>query len=151
VKVCSRALATLSVLTLIAATGCGSGDGLKLHPLSGKITVNGAPPTNYIVYLVSTDPDGTGANLVVEDDGSYVARSGREGREGAVAGNYKVVLQATLPDPGEGGVYGGGATPGAVPGTASLPQELAAYGNKETSPKEITVEAGPNTIDIAIP
>ena len=134
------------MLAVIGAAGCGDAyEGPKLYPLSGKITVNGQPPGNqFRVYLVASSPGTPEPQLLVQEDGSYQALTGNKGWEGAAAGKYKVVLEAQRS--GEA-AYGGGA---AAP-QATLPQELAAYGSAETSPQEIEVTAGSNSIDISIP
>lgn len=156
VKVRKIAVWGACLLPLLMFAGCGSGyTGPKLYGLSGKITINGqAPGGNYKVMLVGADPNVPGPSLIINDDGSYQATTahGGKGLPGAAAGKYKVVLEAMG---GGESAYGPGATggprPGAVPGTAQLPQDLAAFANAETSTKEIEVKTSKNEIDIVIP
>lgn len=133
------------MLSVLGTAGCGeSYDGPKLHPMSGKITVNGQPPGDqYRVYLVASSPGTPEPQLLVQPDGSYQALTGNKGWEGAAEGKYKVVVQSQRSE----AAYQGGA----AAGQSSLPQELAAYGSAETSPQEIEVTAGSNSIDITIP
>ena len=132
---------------LMFAVGCGSSfDGPKLYPLSGKISVNGqAPGEQFRVYLIASTPGTPEPQLLVKEDGTYEALTGTEGWTGAAAGKYKVVVEALRS--GEGGYQGGGA----AGGQPTLPPELAAYAAAETSPTEIEVTTGSNTVDITIP
>ncbi|MCO6457545.1 MAG: hypothetical protein J5I93_19770 [Pirellulaceae bacterium] len=149
----SRTL-VLSSFCLLALTwmgGCGSGyDGPRLHPLTGRISINGQPPgDSFKVALASDDPARPSPDLLVNADGTYQALTGFAGKglPGAAAGKYKVVLQALR---GGAGAYQPGGQ-GPTPGVPQLPQDLAAFGSAETSTKEIEVVAGKNEIDITIP
>ena len=132
---------------LVFAIGCGSSyDGPKLYPLTGKITVNGQPPgEQFRVLLVASTTGTPEPQLLVQEDGSYIAMTGAEGFEGAVAGKFKVIVVPQLS--GEA-AYAGGAAGGGQP---TLPEELAAYATAETSPTEIEVTTGTNAVDITIP
>jgi hypothetical protein len=87
---------------LFTLAGCG---GLKLVPVSGKVTVDGKPPTGAAVSFVPDASKGNNARVScmgrISPDGRYelttngVTKS--ETGKGAPLGWYKVTLVTTLP------------------------------------------------------
>lgn len=82
-------------------------------------------------------------------DGSYTLTTGVSGTAGAMVGKYKVVL---IQDTGADMSYmetGDDPTTAAPPtgGDGTVPAE---YANATTTPKEVEVTAGANTINIEI-
>lgn len=133
----------------LTAAGCGPG-GPTLYGVSGVLTIGGSPAQNVQVTFMPTDASLPVASGTVDASGKFTLVSGNENRAGAAAGSYKVVLtqldggsQEDIEARYSGG--GGGAPP--IP-KASFPEE---YRAADTSPKQVEVVAGTNTIDIDIP
>ena len=137
------------VLSVTALIGCGQ-SGPAVHPVSGTVTVGGKPVQNVQVTFMPTEPSRPIASGNVDADGRYVLTSGATNRSGAVAGAYKVVLSqldgASQQELDARYTSGTGGPP-PVP-KAAFPDE---YKSAETSPKQVDVAAGSNTINIEIP
>ncbi len=125
-------------------SGCGESapEKAKVFPVSGKVTVGGAPLDGYMIIFGSTTT-GDGASATTKSDGTYTLAVS-DGRPGCVPGKYKVVIkpgaaamQAAMANVGPGGPK----VDTKVPGT---------FGSAETSPKEVEVKAESNTINIEI-
>ena len=146
----------LGAVALVVA-GCGAG-GPSFHPVGGKLTVDGKVPANVQISFYPVDGKGPIASGNVDaGTGRYDLTSsggvGKPAGKGAVAGKYKVVLNAS------GGGGGGAGSPeammaqysgnnqGKAPAApkASFKKE---YGSASTSPKEVEVKSGANSIDL---
>jgi predicted small lipoprotein YifL len=138
------------VLASLALAGCGDG-GPKTYPVSGKVTVGGAPLENVNVTFNPADssmPVGTGRT---KTDGTYTLSSGVEGKEGVPPGKYKVTLQPVA----AGGKDAAMAAYGKKGGTGSGPPTIDSKVPKEytsvtTTPKEVEVTAGDNTVNLEL-
>lgn len=145
----------LGAIALVVA-GCGAG-GPSFNPVGGKLTVDGKVPANVQISFYPVDGKGPIASGNVDaGTGRYDLTSsggvGKPAGKGAVAGKYKVVLNAS-------GGGGGAASPeammaqysgnnqGKAPAApkASFKKE---YGSASTSPKEVEVKSGTNSIDL---
>ena len=142
----------------LAAAGCGAG-GPSFNPVGGKLTIDGKVPENVQVSFYPVDGKGPIASGTVDAaTGRYDLTSsggvGKPAGKGAVAGKYKVVLNAGSGAGGassaeammaqySGGNGGKGKSP-AVP-KASFKKE---YSAASTSPKEVEVKSGANAIDL---
>jgi predicted small lipoprotein YifL len=143
-------LAALVVFT-VCLSGCGPA-GPKTYPVKGKLTINGQAPkdVNMAFYPVGANLEAAGAEMAA--DGSYTLKTGREGKAGAMAGDYKVVLSQNTQTLGAG-QYKPGAEGGAPnmqrpsAGPLNFPERYLAAA---TSDKTVTVKAGDNTINIDI-
>lgn len=148
--------ALLGAIALLAA-GCGSG-GPAVHPASGKLTIGGQVPAGVQVSLFPVSGSGPIASGNVDPvTGQFKLTTagsvGKPAGQGAVAGKYKVVLSAGggggAPSPEEVmkqySNTGNGKSP--PPPKASFPKE---FGSASTSPKEVEIKPGPNTLDIAL-
>ena len=144
----------LGSVALVVA-GCGAG-GPSFNAVGGKLTVDGKVPANVQVSFYPVDGKGPIASGNVDaGTGRYDLTSsggvGKPAGKGAVAGKYKVVLNA------------GGATGAASPeammaqysgnnqGKAPAQPKAAfkkEYGSASTSPKEVEVKSGANSIDL---
>jgi len=147
------ALITLSAAGAVVAVGCGP-QGFSFHPVGGKLTIGGKPAAGVQVSFFPVSGTGPIASGNVDAaTGRYDLTSsggvGKPAGKGAVAGKYKVVLNSV----GGGAAadmeamkaqYGGGGKPPAAP-KDSFPKE---YGSSTTSPKEVEVKPGANTIDL---
>jgi len=145
----------LGALALVVA-GCGAG-GPSFNPVGGKLTVDGKVPANVQISFYPVDGKGPIASGTVDaGTGRYDLTSsggvGKPAGKGAVAGKYKVVLNAGG-GAGAGSTeammaqYSGGNNQGKAPAApkASFKKE---YGSASTSPKEVEVKSGANTIDL---
>ena len=94
-----------SVFVLAAASsvlsGCGKKSGPALIPVSGKVTMEGSGPvTAGNVVLIPDSEKGVGASGQLDSSGNYDVQS--EGRKGAAAGKYKIIITPpTMPAPGQ--------------------------------------------------
>lgn len=148
-------LALLGALS-IAAVGCGAG-GPAIHPASGKLTIGGQVPAGVQVSLFPVSGNGPIASGMVDSaTGQFSLTTagsvGKPAGKGAAAGKYKVVLSAAsggAPSPEEimkqYANTGNGKAPAAP--KATFPKE---FGSASTSPKEVEIKPGPNTLDIAL-
>jgi hypothetical protein len=144
------ALSTRSIFQILAlgllvaiVVGCGP-SGPKTHSVTGKVTIDGEPAANVRITFQPVDEANQAASGTVESDGSYTLYTGVSGTPGAMAGKYKVVL---TPDMGADTSYmdSGGTAPPDTSG--EVPEE---YRDPTTTPKEVEVTAGQNSIDIEI-
>lgn len=141
--------AALGTLTLV---GCGSG-GPKTNSVSGKVTVDGQAVKNCTITFQPVDSANQVASGQIGDDGTYTLFTGVTGTPGAMAGKYKVVLTPQMAPAGEGedpAYMSSGKDPTQDPALQKsdvVPQE---YTNVTTTPKEVEVTSGDNTINIEI-
>jgi hypothetical protein len=145
-------LAGCALFTLFVV-GCGPG-GPATHEVTGKVTIGGEPAKDLNITFSPVSPDGEMASGSVGADGTYTLFTGAQGTPGAVAGKYKVVLTEAQADMGTAedampDYMETGTDPTAAPEAEAggIPSE---YTSAETSPKEVEVKPGPNTIDIEI-
>ena len=143
----------LGAVALVVA-GCGAG-GPSFSPVGGKLTVDGKVPANVQVSFYPVDGKGPIASGNVDaGTGRYDLTSsggvGKPAGKGAVAGKYKVVLNA-------GGAAGAASTEAMMAqysgnqGKAPAAPKAAfkkEYGSASTSPKEVEVKSGTNSIDL---
>ena len=105
----------LGAVALVVA-GCGAG-GPSFNPVGGKLTVDGKVPANVQISFYPVDGKGPIASGNVDaGTGRYDLTSsggvGKPAGKGAVAGKYKVVLNAS------GGGGGGAGSPEAMAASA---------------------------------
>jgi hypothetical protein len=135
---------SIAILSILAA-GCGS-SGPTTHPVVGKVTIGGQPATDLRVDFYPVEPANQMASGTVGPDGSYTLFTGGIGKQGAMAGKYKVVLASTAATTDTSYMDSGSSGPPA-PKEDAVPKE---YTDAATTPKEVEVTAGSNTIDIQI-
>jgi hypothetical protein len=132
----------LAVLVLLVA-GCGQ-SGPATHAVSGTVTIGGQPASDLRVDFYPVDPANEMASGSVEAGGTYTLFSGQTGKPGAMAGKYKVVLTPTMADTS----YMDGPSAGPPKeDTGGVPKD---YTSVDTTPEEVEVKSGSNTIDIQI-
>ena len=141
-----RRLFLASLVAQVGLAGCGSGDGLSRHPISGTVTFDGKPLANgFIQFLPSADsatPIAAGAMI---EGGNYAIPT----EEGLVAGSYQVMISSA--GSGKEKASGGGEASGegAMPGLGPLhARELIPpkYNTKSELTATVTDE-GPNEFD----
>jgi len=75
-------------LGAVISLGCGAAEGELTYPVTGTVTLNGAPVEGVAVSFV---PDGSGQSAVgVTDASGKYALTTRKKDDGAVVGRYKV-------------------------------------------------------------
>ncbi len=166
----------LIAFSLLLMAGCGSSKP-PAYPVKGKVSGGTSSLAGVMLRFSPVDSDkGTFSSGVIKDDGSYELTT-TDGRSGACAGKYKIVLafgpaqmQAAMqnmskkPQKPAGG--GGGSMPMMGPGMkmpsggfssgakSSGPKfDLPfpeSYSKAESSPKEVDVKSGSNVIDIQL-
>lgn len=134
------------LLTVIAAetSGCGRGDGLKLAPVEGVVTLDGQPlpgarvefnPKELAALPKKGEPVGGGSFAFTDDSGRYILRFDNQ-RNGAVPGVHSVKVAtagyAEVPD-------GARPEPEKVPPKYNLRSQLS-----------FEVREGTNTIDLKL-
>ena len=136
------------VLFLTGAIGCGPG-GPSVYPVAGTVTIEGHPAAAVQVVLTPVAGNQQVAAGVTDASGRYQLTWGSTARSGAEAGRYKVMLNQLSTETEEEltARYSGGGGKAPEKPKASIPKE---YSSADTSPKEVEVTAGTNTIDIDI-
>lgn len=126
---------------LVLLGGCNSS---STHPVSGKLTVDGQPaPENTRVTFQPVGETGELASGAVDAQGNYTLYTGSQGEPGAGEGTYKVYVT-----PDSSGIDYMESGTGPPPDAAGpFPKE---WTQPSTTPKQVEVSAGENTIDIDI-
>jgi hypothetical protein len=131
----------LAIAALPVIAGCQE-TGPETHPVSGKVTIGGQPAEGLQVTFTPLESGKEAASGNIGPGGEYTLYTGVDGKEGAPPGKYKV----TLSDPGDSSYMETGTDPTTIE-TGRVPKE---YRNVTTTPKEVEVTAGENTINIDI-
>ena len=130
-------------IPVFLVAGCGQ-SGPATHSVTGAVTIGGQPASALRVDFYPVDPANEVASGNVEAGGKYTLFSGQMGKPGAMAGRYKVVLTPSMADTS----YMDGPSSGPPKeGAVAIPEE---YTSVDTTPEEVEVKAGSNTIDIQI-
>jgi hypothetical protein len=122
-----RAVLVAICASVILAVGCG-GDSLGRQPLSGKVSVNGAPLERGTVNFQPIDK-GIGSGARIEGGKYAIAR-----KDGLPAGKYRVVINAP--------------TPGSAPAASDAPPGEPPPPPQELIPEEWNTKSE-HTIDIS--
>ncbi len=98
----SRSQWLFCVLSLVALSGCG-GSGLPgTVPIRGKVVFQGKPLATGTVLYSPVDAKGRQARGELQSDGTFTLTT-LEADDGALPGEYQVVILAYAPHPGEPG------------------------------------------------
>jgi hypothetical protein len=124
-------------LLMFSSISC-SEQGLKLHPVKGKVTFDGKPPEGAVINVYITDPnvklDRT-PTATVQADGSFTIGTFEPG-DGAPAGKHGASIWWYPPGADK-----------MIELTGTAPNKLPArYGSPKTSGIEIEVKEGDNEI-----
>src|SRR5262245_34303698 len=96
----ATALALGAALLLAGVPGCGSGIP-KTFPVKGRVVWKGGKPVDdgRIEFRSLSEPDLTAVGEI-GSDGTFTLTTFKEGktREGAVAGQHKVIVEPDVPD-----------------------------------------------------
>ncbi len=139
-----RWLFLASIVAQVGLAGCGSGDGLSRHPISGMVKFDGKPLAKGMIQFFPTATAGpaiaAGATIA---GGQYAIPTA----EGLVPGPYKVMISS------EGGkekaAPGESTEEGAMPGLGLLhaPELIPAQYNAKSELNVTVKEEGPNEFD----
>jgi len=143
-----RCASVAMFLVAAIAAGCKPA-GPDVHPVTGTLTVGGQPAQNVQVAFYPAAGSAQMATGRVDASGRFALVTGNKGVKGAMAGKYKVVLSQLEDDSMEAAAARYASAKGKPPGRAkpSFPKEYLA---PDSSPKEVEVKPGPNTIDLAL-
>lgn len=143
---------------LFSTAGCGPSP-VGVYSVTGKLTKGGQPLGDVHLMLSPAEAgDRPFSSADVGPDGSFELKCS-DGRMGAAAGSYKVVLAKKVTDDGMAGMQGaiekmkgqGGGTPDMSKmmsgGEAPFPAE---YSDPKKSPKTVEVKAEDQTLNIEI-
>src|SRR4051812_42032263 len=91
-----RICALAAWLSCLAFAGCRESWQADTYPASGRVSINGEPPTGVLVQLFPTGkeaPDGRNSRPwgLVKEDGTFVL-STYNGESGAPSGDYMVTM-----------------------------------------------------------
>lgn len=87
----NRNLLKVTFLSLCLFPGCGGGDGLERAPITGLVTVQGAPLAGASVqFMPASGTPGEGALGTSDAEGKFTVISSRQSDEGIPAGEYTV-------------------------------------------------------------
>ncbi len=138
---------------LLVPFGCGPAKP-SVYSVSGKVTVDGKPLPDVEIFFIGTGQNSQNYKGKTGADGSYSLSNPDDGRSGAQAGKYKIVLAVTGDAANKAmmnAMMQGGGNPDAGPAQGAQLPFPKEYTSADTSPKEVEVKAQSNTIDITIP
>jgi hypothetical protein len=142
----NRLLAAVMAFSSLATIGCGQSGNATV---TGTVSIKGQPAPEGVGITFSPVPGSPAEQLLatgrIDTQGKYTLFSGNEGTPGARPGKYKVFLS---PKPSDGAYMESGK--GSQPPKIDLGPIPKEYTLPETSPKEVEVKGGENTIDIQI-
>jgi hypothetical protein len=84
---------TAALAALLFLSGCGSKSELDMVPIKGEVTYNGKPVTEGSVVYIPVESTGRQATGKLQPDGTFELTT-REANDGAVAGEYRIVVHA---------------------------------------------------------
>ena len=131
------------ILTVVAFTccGCNSG-GLAVYPVKGKVTFNGKPMAGggSIAFVPQGGEAKVDSGGEIKADGTYELSTHKPG-DGAMAGDFKVVITQTVFNEPERVADGEGLPKAAAAAVPQAEQIPAIYSDFEKSPLTAKVEA----------
>jgi len=143
---------------VFTAIGCGPGV-VSVYPVKGKLTKGGAALGDVHLILTPTaDGDHPFASSDVAADGTFELKCS-DGRTGAPAGSYKVILSAKAKPAADATAEMLAMRDKMESGESADPSKIAAgagsvippeYANKDKSPKTVEIKAEAQTLEIDI-
>ena len=137
-------------LFLVAVAGCGvSNPNLpEVVPVSGAVTLDGAPAAGVNVTFIPIGSTAGGASYGATDAGGKYELKSNDGRPGAVVGEFKVVCSKwVMPDGSDYVGVPGGPSPMKAGAKELLP---AKYSEEYQTALKATVPPGGGTIDLEV-
>lgn len=138
----------LIVFSVAFIAGCGqSEEGAPvLHPVTGKLTVDGKALENVQVALMPMSEGARAATGNTDAEGNFTIASPNAGA-GAVVGQYKVVLTPPAAGPAEEQYAAGGDPAKAAAKESPIPKEYLTF---ETTTKTVEVKEGENQLNLEL-
>lgn len=132
----------LALFAALSATGCGSGNTIKIYPVKGRVNFAGKPMVGggSIAFVPLANQPGKTAGGEIKEDGSYEMTTHESG-DGSMTGEFRVVIQQTIFREPKNVGDGAGATPAATTTVAEGDRIPAVYSDAQNSPLKTTVEA----------
>jgi hypothetical protein len=132
-------------------SGCGSGGQLEVYPVKGRITYNGKPMVGG--GAISIIPQGSSPSMdsggEIGTDGSYELTTYKPG-DGAVAGEYRVVITQTVFQEPKNVEDGAGAAPEAIAAVPVADRVPAIYSDFSASPLKAQVKEESNELNFEL-
>ena len=143
----AKSIRPMALLLLVVAIGCGSGSsGPVTYPVTGKVTLGGAPIADAAVSFVPLSPDiGIGSGTAhTGPDGAFSVETqfdlGKSSKEGLPAGDYRISIIKLEHQAGEPSL--------SKPPKNTLPQK---YASPETSNLSASIKAdGENFVELVL-
>lgn len=128
-----------TAVLLLASTGCGSP---KLYPVKGKIALEGKPMKGggAITFMPVSDQAAKAASGTIDEEGNYELMTEKPG-DGSMPGEFRVVINQTVEQEGEGGSDESKRVVKASMVVAEADRIPQIYGDAYESPLRATVEA----------
>ena len=145
-----------ALLLALASVGCGSK--YDLHPVTGKVTLDGTPLENAVVTFQAVS-GGNSASGTTDASGAYTLHDIRpDAGPGVEPGEYVVSVSWTEPpavdlsqmdasSPDYDKITTAASNPNSGPAVSKFP---AAYRDGKTSGLKATVSPGANTVDLPL-
>lgn len=144
---CWKRLLFIPIAVFVFA-GCGSGSSVTVYPVKGKVTFEDKPlPGGGSIAFI---PQGSNATVdaggEIMPDGTYELSTTNPG-DGAMAGEFRVVVTQTVFKEPDGGEDGKAVTSEATAIVAEADRIPAIYSDYEKSPLTAKVEAKSNELN----
>jgi hypothetical protein len=154
IRIVCALTSSMFAVALALASGCGSDDsGLgRRYSVSGKVTYKGEPVPKGSLTFEPLSPGGRHATGTIEN-GSYKLTTTGEGGDGALPGEYKVIIISTTVDMTELAKKSGGMVHQGDKDFQKIVKEgkdliPKKYSRSETSDLKVKVEEKSQTIDL---
>src|SRR5262245_31315138 len=139
-------------LCCLATGSCGPSGQVKVYPVKGKITYGGKPLVGggAIAFIPLTAQEGKTAGGIIQEDGSYVMTTYKDG-DGSMVGKFRVaIMQEVFKEPKRTEDGQAAAKVAAdVPTAERIPE---VYRSNTDSPLTTTIEPKPyDNLDFDIP
>ena len=135
-------------LAVLAGCDSGTGDLPELVPVSGAVTLDGAPAAGVNVTFIPIGSTAGGASYGATDAGGKYELKSNDGRPGAAVGEFKVVCSKwVMPDGSDYVGVPGGPSPMEAGAAEKLPPK---FSDETATTLKATVPAGGGTIDLEV-
>jgi hypothetical protein len=137
------------VVAAILLGGCSEADPnlVKLHPVTGVVTLDGEPlPRASVVFVPQGNTPGSGTSAITDDAGRYALATMHQGA-GAPEGSYKVVISKLVQPDGSEFPLNAEVDPMSTPHKEFVPKP---YSDPEATTLTADVASGGGSIDFPL-
>jgi hypothetical protein len=134
-------------------SGCGKGEErLEVHPVKGVVLFNNEPMKGGgSINFFPMEKGGRAAAGTINEDGTFTLESYRDGDgAGAAAGKYRVVINQTTVQEGEGSTGGEESATESVETVEKKDRIPETYSNAANSPLIQEIQSGENNLEIKL-